>query len=239
MAWAPYALAAGSALMQSQGSKKAAGQSTPQIPAAFRGGVSAAMGPIFQRLSGGTPMFGGLLGGAVGSEGFSSALENVLRLASGGINQDVLGNIEETTAPLADIQRGDLMAGVREGAAARGGLFSTGALNTEADALNRFEAQRRSDLIMQAIQAGMLSLSAFQPLQSEFNRVQPDTGINLLAALMGGTPFQTPNVATNFAQSLGNMGGSLMNSPGFWEFLAQRTTPAGGGGSGGGGGGTG
>lgn len=223
---APIIAAGVSALGSSQGSKKAAKSSTPQIPGIFRAPLGAALGPIFQRLSGGTQMFGGMGGTEAGQGGFEAALRNIYALASGGLNQDVLNMAETTTRPLADIQRKDLVAGVREGSAARGSLFSTGSLNNEADAIGRFEAQRRSDLIGNALNFGNLSLSAFGPLYQEFARTQPDAGVAMLAALMNGTPFYTPPVPTNFAQATGGAANSLLQSPGFWEFLSQRSGKA-------------
>jgi hypothetical protein len=226
-------IAAGiSAFGSSAGSKKAAKGAKPDIPSIFKPAVGAALGPIYQRLSGGTPMFGGpsAYGSSLNQEtiqgGYASALRNVLALAGGGLNQDVLNMAESVTRPLADIQRGDIVAGAREASAARGSLFSTGSQNTEMDALNRFEAQRRTDLLNQALQFGTQSLAAFSPLQGEFLRTQPDAGIAMLASLMGGTPFFTPPVPTNALQAIGGAANNLLQSPGFWEFLAQRGTKA-------------
>lgn len=226
---APIIAAGVSAIGSSQGSKKAAKNATPQLPAIFRPALGAALGPIYARLSGATPMFGGPavsgLGpmGESGSGGFQAALKNLFALAGGGLNQDVLNMAEQNTAPLADIQRKDLIAGVREGSAARGSLFSTGSLNNEADTLNRFEATRRSDLLNQALGFGQMSLQAFPQIYQEFLRTQPDVGIAMLSSLLGGTPFYTPPVPTNGLQALGGAANNLLQSPGFWEFLSQHS----------------
>ena len=53
----------------------------------------------------------------------------------------------------------------------------------------------------------------------EFLRTQPDNAIGMLASLMTGTPFVSPNVAPNFMQGAGANLGSMFSSPAFLQFL--------------------
>lgn len=230
-AWAvPLATAGISALGQSQGGKKAAKKSAPQIPQAFMPDLGRALGLLGSRLStGGIPFLGPILAGQsgvlgpAGAAGLRDAFNTLQSFSKSGISPEQIALIKQTTDPFYADLRGDLVAGSREATASR--FFGSGSAQQEMDTLRRFENDRAAQTFPLALQAGQQQLGAagslYELLQSEFMRTQPESYIPALASLMGGTPFYNPAVAPGFASILGANAGAALGSPGFWNWAGQ------------------
>lgn len=234
MAWVAPLIAAGgsvaSAGLQSRGAKKAAKGSEPQIPKQFMPALSAGLGVVNRNLRyGATPFLGPTLAGqdgvlgAAGGAGLRSAFDTIQQFSQSGISPEHLALIKQTTDPFYDDLRKDLVAGTREATGSR--FFGSGSAQQEMDTLRRFEGDRAAQAFPLALAAGQQQLGAagtlYDLLQSEFLRTQPEAAIPGLAALMGSSQFYNPAVAPGFGSALGANIGSLIQSPGFWNWLNQ------------------
>lgn len=221
---------AGSAI-SSRGAKKAAkGQKGPQIPAQFQGPLGQALGAINQSLEGRGPGFGGpFVSEMMNQGGLTTALQTLTQGAQSAISQDDISTIRRTYAPLFQQQKSDLLAGIRQGQAARGTYFSSGALQQENLGLSNLINNQGSQLIpllQQAQQSRLGAASAIPGLllggQQALGFPQM-TGISALTGLMGGTPFYNPVAAPNAGMNIGGGLSNLAASPGFQAALRGKS----------------
>ena len=234
MGWAaaaPIIASAVGGMASGAGGKKAA-KKGPQIPGMFKPALGSALGLLQNRLTMGAPAFlgpilagqDGVLGPA-GSAGVRDSYNTMHQFAQSGLSPEILKTIQDTTDPFYAALRNDLVGGSREATASR--FFGTGSAQQEMDTLRRFEGDRAASSIPLALQAGQQQMSAAGALMSllsgEWQRMQPDSFIPMLAQLMGQAPAFQPAVAPNFGMIAGANISSLAQSPGFMNWLMQAT----------------
>jgi len=180
----PIIASAVGAGISSRGSKKAAKNSRPQIPEAFRAPVGQAAGLLQGRLAGGFPQFkmpgsgdvlgsmqnaaigesGGLLG--AGNQGFQDALRTMQGVASTGIDPATIRSLQATLDPFFNYQREQGLGGVRQAQASGGRFFGTGGVQAESNFMNQFLANQSGTILPLAIQNQQLKMQGAQGMMA-------------------------------------------------------------------------
>jgi hypothetical protein len=180
MGWAvagPIIAGAVGGAAQSEGAKKAAKNSQPQVPEQFQRSAGLAANNINRYLVRGLPQWGGpftvglnpmqqgslssiqgLLG--AGQNGMNAAQGTIERAAAEGLNPADIDLARSQSQGLFDFNQQRGLAQLREGQAAGGRFFGTGAVGAEGDFLRGLTSEREAMLLPLALQMQQLRLGA-------------------------------------------------------------------------------
>lgn len=174
---APWIAAGASALggyLSGRGSKKAAKNAKPDIPAIFKPAVGAATSLITSRLQTGFPRFGGpfvaglspeqtsLIGAGTG--GINDALRTLQTVAESGLDPATVRQVTASLAPFFQRLTEQNLGQARETQAQGGRFFGTGGVGAEADVLERIASLRSQTELPLALQILDRQTSAAQAL---------------------------------------------------------------------------